>query len=85
MEDSAIMTSTKYTLDRIEKGLFVFLLKGDESKQVEIPEEQVTASLNVGDIVSFHDNGEIEVLTEETMVTIDKVKDLIEKQKNKKQ
>ena len=33
----------------------------------------------------IHDNGEIEVLTVETMVTIDKVQDLIEKLKYKKQ
>lgn len=36
-------------------------------------------------ILSIHDNVEIGVLREETMVTIDKVTDLIEKLKNKKQ
>lgn len=75
------MTSRKFTLDRIEKGLYVFLLKEDESKQLEIPIEQVSTYLKEGDIVAIDEDGIIEVLNEESKVTIDKVQSLIEKLK----
>lgn len=78
------MTSRKFTLDRIEKGLYVFLLKEDESKQLDIPIEQVSTYLKEGDIVAIDEDGIIEVLNEESKVTIDKVQSLIEKLKNKK-
>lgn len=56
------MTSRKFTLDRIEKGLYVFLLKEDESKQLEIPIELVSTYLKEGDIVAIDEDGIIGVL-----------------------
>nr|WP_106782714.1 DUF3006 domain-containing protein [Lysinibacillus timonensis] len=78
------MTTKQYTLDRIEKDMYVFLLKGDESQQLQVPKENITSPLNEGDIVSIDEDGTIRVLTEETIVKKVEVQNLIEKLKNKK-
>lgn len=74
----------KYTLDRIEDNVYVFLLKEDESQQLLIPENEINITLKEGDIVYVDGDGNIEVLEEETKITREKVNDLIEKLKNKK-
>lgn len=74
----------KYTLDRIEDNVYVFLLKEDESQQLLIPENEINITLKEGDIVKVDGDGVIEVLEEETKITLGKVNDLIEKLKNKK-
>lgn len=74
----------KYTLDRIEDNVYVFLLKEDESQQLLIPENEINITLKEGDIVKVDGDGVIKVLEEETKITLEKVNDLIEKLKNKK-
>lgn len=74
----------KYTLDRIEDNVYVFLLREDESQQLLIPENEINITLKEGDIVNVDGDGYIEILKEETKITREKVNDLIEKLKNKK-
>ncbi|WP_421663706.1 DUF3006 family protein [Lysinibacillus telephonicus] len=74
----------KYTLDRIEDNVYVFLSKEDESQQLLIQENRINIALKEGDIVKVDEDGAIEVLEEETKITREKVNDLIEKLKNKK-
>ncbi|MCP1144670.1 DUF3006 domain-containing protein [Lysinibacillus endophyticus] len=72
---------SKYTLDRIDDGFYVFLSKDDESQQRLIAVSEVNISLTEGDIVNIHEDGTIELLEEETKITKDKVDALIEKLK----
>ncbi len=76
----------KYTLDQITDGQYVFLERPDETNQLLIPVEKVSADLNEGDIVTLTEsNGtyQIEFLKEETEDMKSKVSDLLEKLKNK--
>ncbi|MEL4024984.1 DUF3006 family protein [Ureibacillus endophyticus] len=72
---------SKYTLDRIDDGFYVFLSKDDESQQRLIAVSEVNISLTEGDIVNIHEDGTIGLLEEETKITKDKVDALIEKLK----
>lgn len=72
---------SKYTLDRIDDGFYVFLSKDDESQQRLIAVSEVNIFLTEGDIVNIHEDGTIELLEEETKITKDKVDALIEKLK----
>jgi Protein of unknown function (DUF3006) len=74
----------KYTLDRLDDKVYVFLLKGDESQQLLIQKDQIKIDIKEGNIVEIDKYGVIEVLEEETEITRDKVNDLIGKLKNKK-
>lgn len=78
---------TKYTLDQITDGQYVFLEHPEEVNQLLIPEKEVTEKLSEGDIVNIKkvDAGyKIEALKEETENMHDKVSSLLEKLKNKK-
>ncbi|WP_252503303.1 DUF3006 domain-containing protein [Sporosarcina sp. Marseille-Q4943] len=78
---------TKYTLDRIDDGFYVFLKRDDESDQLIIPLEEVKVNLNEGDIVEIEKNEagyQFHVLIEETDDMKEKVSNLLEKLKNKK-
>ncbi|WP_203334376.1 DUF3006 family protein [Planococcus beigongshangi] len=80
------MEKTRYTLDRLDEGIYVFLEKGNEENQLLIPEYEITTPLTEGDIVSIDKEQEgytIEVLKEETTDRKKQVSDLIEKLKNK--
>lgn len=76
----------RYTLDQITDGQYVFLERPDEEVQLLIPELEINTELKEGDIVNIRevDNVyEIEVLKEETKITLDKVNDLLENLQNK--
>lgn len=79
--------SKKYTLDRIEEGIYVFLEYPEEENQLLIPIDQVDEIFHEGDIVSISSEGQqykIELLIDETQITREKVNNLLEKLKNKK-
>lgn len=76
----------KYTLDQITDGQYVFLERPEEEVRLLIPEDKINTELKEGDIVTISDTSggyEIEVLKEETEVTLDKVNALLEKLQNK--
>ncbi|MFS0575776.1 DUF3006 family protein [Sporosarcina sp. 179-K 3D1 HS] len=76
----------KYTLDRVEDGFYVFLLRSDESEELLIPKSSVSVVLSEGDIVHIRktDNRyDIEPLKDETIEMKSKVTDLLEKLSNK--
>lgn len=78
---------TKYTLDQITDGQYVFLEYPDEINQLLIPENEISEKVSEGDIVNIKKVDSeyvIEVLKEETKITLDKVNTLLEKLKNKK-
>ncbi|MDN4607903.1 DUF3006 domain-containing protein [Sporosarcina highlanderae] len=77
----------KFTLDRIDNGIYVFLWSEDEGKQLLIPKDTVNHDLREGDIVEITRNGDqydITLLEEETQDMKDRVSALLEKPKNKK-
>ncbi|PID03579.1 hypothetical protein CSV67_02750 [Sporosarcina sp. P2] len=79
--------SKKYTLDRIEEGIYVFLEYPEEENQLLIPVDQVDEIFHEGDIVSINSEGQqykIELLIDETQITREKVNNLLERLKNKK-
>ena len=79
--------SKKYTLDRIEEGIYVFLEYPEEENQLLIQVDQVDEIFHEGDIVSISSEGQqykIELLIDETQITREKVNNLLEKLKNKK-
>ena len=79
--------SKKYTLDRIEEGIYVFLEYPEEENQLLIPVDQVDEIFHESDIVSISSEGQqykIELLIDETQITREKVNNLLERLKNKK-
>jgi len=75
-----------YTLDRLEKSLYVFLEKGKETDELLIPENEVSTDLLVGDIVEIKIAGttyKISRLETETEDRKDSVAALLEKLKNR--
>ena len=79
--------SKKYTLDRIEEGIYVFLEYPEEKNQLLIPVDQVDEIFHESDIVSISSEGQqykIELLIDETQITHEKVNNLLERLKNKK-
>lgn len=79
--------SKKYTLDRIEEGIYVFLEYPEEENQLLIQVDQVDEIFHEGDIVSINSEEQqyrIELLIDETHFTREKVNNLLEKLKNKK-
>ena len=81
------MNSNKYILDRYDDGFGVFLEYQNEENQLLIKQEEISPSVNEGDIVEIHsleDNGNrFQVLETETSTKKKTVNDLIEKLKNK--
>lgn len=80
---------TKYTLDRIEDGFYVFLSRVDESDQILVPSDNVKSFVREGDIVEIYpatdtEEMKIVVLEEETKDMKEKVSSLLDKLKNKK-
>ena len=76
----------KYTLDRIENDLYVFMEKGNEGKQIEISKDYVPLRIVEGDIIEIeNDNGlyNFKQLNEEKEIRKNDVQSLIDKLKNK--
>lgn len=76
----------KYTLDRIENDLFIFVEKGNEGNQIEIMKEYVPLGIVEGDIIEIeNDNGlyNFKQLNEELEIRKNDVQNLIDKLKNK--
>ena len=79
--------SKKYTLDRIEEGIYVFLEYPEEENQLLIQVDQVDEIFHEGDIVTISSEEQqhrIELSIDETHITREKVNNLLEKLKNKK-
>lgn len=79
--------SKKFTLDRIEEGIYVFLEYPEEENQLLIPIDQVDEVFHEGDIVAINSDDQqyrIELLIDETRITHEKVNALLERLKNKK-
>lgn len=74
---------SKYTLDRIDDGHYVFLERPNEVNQLLIPFRDVSLELTEGDIVEIDDDGNITVLKEDTEITLNMVNELLTKLKNK--
>lgn len=76
----------KYTLERIENDLFVFVEKGNEGNQIEISKDYVPLGIVEGDIIEIeNDNGlyNFKQLNEEIEIRKNDVQSLIDKLKNK--
>lgn len=76
----------KYTLDRMENDLYVFVEKGNEGNQVEILKEFVPAGIIEGDIVDITKVDDIYTFTKldtEKEIRKKDVQSLIDKLKNK--
>ena len=73
----------KYTLDRIEESMYVFLEHPNEENQLLIPIIKYEGTLTEGDIVLIENDMIIEVLDQETKDTKVKVSSLLEKLRNK--
>lgn len=76
----------KYTLDRIENNLYVFVEKGNEISELILPADEVILKIEVGEIVNVisDENGySFELLEEETKTRKEDVQSLINKLKNK--
>ena len=83
-----LVNSIKYTLDRYENDLAVFLLKDDESFEKLVPTSELPETIKEGDIVEmeFADNGSIIMLTilrNDTQKMKSDLEHLINKLKNK--
>ncbi|MER2171270.1 MAG: DUF3006 family protein [Psychrobacillus psychrodurans] len=76
----------RYTLDRIENDLYVFVEKGNEGNQVEISKVLVPIGIIEGNIVDIDkQNGSyiVKQVKEEKEIRKSDVQNLIDKLKNK--
>lgn len=76
----------KYTLDRVENDLYLFVEKGNEGNQVEISKEFVPAGIVESDIVEITIVDDIYTFTKfdtEKEIRKKDVQSLIDKLKNK--
>ena len=76
----------RYTLDRIENNLYIFVEKGNEINELILPADEVNLKIEVGEIVNVisNENGySFELLEEETKTRKEDVQSLINKLKNK--
>lgn len=76
----------KYTLDRIENNLYVFVEKGNEINELILSADEVILKIEVGEIVNVisDENGySFELLEDETKTRQEDVQSLIDKLKNK--
>lgn len=81
-----LVSSTKYTLDRIEDGYAVFLKYPEEEEQLIILQSAMNKPVQVGDrvlIEEINDIYHIEILLEETKQKKAEVKSLMERLRNK--
>lgn len=78
----------KYTVDRIEDGIAVLLLREDEAIERNVPASHLPLNVKEGDIVkaSIKADGnidEIQILKDETSTALNKAESLLKKLKNK--
>ncbi|MFJ7738596.1 DUF3006 domain-containing protein [Lysinibacillus sp. NPDC097287] len=81
------MSSTKYTLDRIEDGYAIFLKYPDEEEHVIIAMSAIDKEVQAGDRVMIEEIGDtfhIEILKEETTVKKEEIQSLMDRLRNKK-
>ena len=74
-------SSKKYTLDRIEEGMYVFLEAPEEMNQLILPTSTFDLELEEGDIVNITTTDEgyqLEVLKEETLARRKEISALLE-------
>ncbi|MER2170368.1 MAG: DUF3006 domain-containing protein [Psychrobacillus psychrodurans] len=74
-------SSKKYTLDRIEEGMYVFLEAPEEMNQLILPTSTFDLELEEGDIVNITTTDEgyqLEVLKEETIDRREEISALLE-------
>ncbi|MEK4246733.1 DUF3006 family protein [Psychrobacillus sp. FSL K6-2684] len=79
-------SNKKYTLDRIEEGMYVFWESPEEMNQLVLPTTTFDVTVDEGDIVCITFDGikyHLEVFKEETLEKHKKVSALLEKLKNK--
>ena len=69
----------KVTVDRIEDGIAILLIRPDEKYRIEIPVEYLPGDVKESDILSVSFKREVS----ETQEAKERVRDLIEKLKNK--
>ncbi|EON74175.1 DUF3006 family protein [Lysinibacillus sphaericus] len=80
------MSSTKYTLDRIEDGYAIFLKYPDEVEQAIISIAAIDQPIQAGDrvlIKEIDDTYHIEILQEETEQKKEEVQSLMERLRRK--
>ena len=73
--------SKKYTLDRIEEGMYVFLEAPEEMNQLILPTSTFDLELEEGDIVNITTTDEgyqLEVLKKETLDRREEISALLE-------
>lgn len=74
-------SSKKYTLDRIEEGMYVFLEAPEEMNQLILPTSTFDLELEEGDIVNITTTDEgyqLEVLKKETLDRREEISALLE-------
>ncbi|MDD1502838.1 DUF3006 domain-containing protein [Lysinibacillus sp. NPDC095746] len=82
------MSSTKYTLDRIEDGYAVFLKYPEEEEQLIILQSAMNKTVQVGDRVLIEEMDgiyQIEILKEETEQKKVEIQSLMDRLRKKKQ
>ena len=75
-----------YTLDRLEKSIYVFLENGKEAKELLIPDNEIAVDLQEGDIVEIETDGttyKVVRLEEKTEERKKSVTSLLEKLMNR--
>ena len=81
------VSSTKYTLDRIEDGYAVFLKYPDEKEHVIIAMSAIDKEVQEGDRVMIEEIGDtfhIEILKEETADKKAEIRSLMDRLRNKR-
>jgi len=83
-----LVSSTKYTLDRIEDGYAVFLKYPEEEEQLIILQSAMNKTVQVGDRVLIEEMDgiyQIEILKEETEQKKVEIQSLMDRLRKKKQ
>lgn len=81
------VSSTKYTLDRIEDGYAIFLKYPDENEHVIIAMSAIDKEVHEGDRVMIEEVADayhIEILQEETIGKREEIKSLMDRLRYKK-
>ena len=83
-----LVSSTKYTLDRIEDGYAVFLKYPEEEEQIIILQSAMNKPIQVGDRVQIEETDgiyHIEILKEETAQKKAEIQSLMDRLRRKNQ
>lgn len=83
-----LVSSTKYTLDRIEDGYAVFLKYPEEEEQLIILQSAMNKTVQVGDRVLIEEMDgiyQVEILKEETEQKKVEIQSLMDRLRKKKQ